>query len=94
MVNVNNYSNRYQPSVHTGRQNVNYRAQERAYMRAYGAYGGGNSIFPSYQQNYSFNAGPSKAFMTGQVIGQTINMLPSFVQNCAGLVNTVKGWFS
>ncbi|MCM1339692.1 MAG: hypothetical protein NC191_08480 [Muribaculaceae bacterium] len=93
MVNVNNYSNRYKPSVHTGRQNVNYRAQERAYMKAYGAYGGG-SIFPNYQQQtISYSAGPSNAYMTGQVIGQTLNMLPSVLQSGAGLVNTIKGWF-
>lgn len=100
MVNYNNFGDRYQPSVHYGRQNINNRYQWNAMNRAMSyrpcCHSMNSSVFPSYQQTtVSYNT--SDSYMKGAVVGMGVNLVTNNWDKIksAGswLVNTVKGWF-
>ncbi len=72
MVTFNNYGDRYQSSVHYGRQNVNSRMMRKAAEKAAAArpfHQGTENV------NIEFNFGPSKEAVIGGVVGTGIKFL-------------------
>lgn len=76
MVTFNNFGDRYNPSVHTGRRNVAARYEARAAAKAAAHIPQGTET-----TNIKINFGPSKE----QIIGQTVGMGVNFLLNILGV---------
>lgn len=76
MVTFNNFGDRYQPSVHYGRENVNARMRQRAAMKA-AQHVAEHSSSGQEVTNIKINLGPSKSQVIGGVVGTGIKVLLS-----------------
>ncbi len=70
MVTFNNFGNRYEPSVHTGRRNVAARYEARAAAKAAAHIPQGTET-----TNIKINYGPSNSVAAGQTVGGILNII-------------------